>query len=160
MPRCLTVALAGLLCLPLSADEFPAPYNSEPDIGAGPVKAEQVAADMQLPPGFHANVFAAEPDVQNPIAIDWDGRGRLWVAENYTYAEAPLRFELKLRDRLVILADTDGDGRADERKVFADDLQMLTSVAVGLEGSGSCARPSCCSFPTPTATTGPTDPPR
>lgn len=50
MPRCLTVALAGLLCLPLSADEFPAPYNSEPDIGAGPVKAEQVAADMQLPP--------------------------------------------------------------------------------------------------------------
>lgn len=134
MPRCLTFALACLLCLPSYADEFSAPYNSEPDVGAGPLKAEQVAAEMQLPPGFRATVFAAEPEVQNPIGINWDGQGRLWVAENYTYAEAPLRFELKLRDRLVILVDTDGDGRADERKVFADDLQMLTSVAVGLGG--------------------------
>ncbi|WLD13956.1 PVC-type heme-binding CxxCH protein [Planctellipticum variicoloris] len=134
MPRRLMFALACLLSLPSYADEFPAPYNSEPDSGPGPLKPETVAAEMQLPPGFRANVFAAEPEVQNPIGIDWDGRGRLWVAENYTYAEAPLRFELKLRDRLVILADTDGDGRADERKVFTDDLQMLTSVAVGLGG--------------------------
>ena len=38
-----------------------------------------------MPPGFRVNVFAAEPDVRNPIAMTWDSRGRMWVAENYTY---------------------------------------------------------------------------
>ncbi|HEV8542438.1 MAG TPA: hypothetical protein VGR78_08600, partial [Verrucomicrobiae bacterium] len=80
------------------ASEFPVPYNSEPD-KSGPMPAAEAAAQMELPPGFKASVFAAEPDVQNPIAMTWDGRGRLWVAENYTYAERTLKFDLSLRDR-------------------------------------------------------------
>ena len=55
---------------------------------------------MKLPPGFKATVFAAEPDVRNPIAMAWDGAGRVYVAENYTYAEMAVRFDLKLRDRI------------------------------------------------------------
>jgi len=55
-------------------------------------------------------VFAAEPDVQNPIAMSWDARGRLWIAENYTYAERAKRFELGLRDRILIFEDKGGDG--------------------------------------------------
>jgi putative membrane-bound dehydrogenase-like protein len=89
---------------------------------------------MQLPPGFKATVFAAEPDVQNPIAMAWDGRGRLWVAENYTYAEGNKRFDLGLRDRILIFEDTDGDGRFDKRTVFTDEVQMLTSIEIGYGG--------------------------
>lgn len=115
------------------AAEFPAPYNTEPD-QSGPMPAAEAAAKFTLPPGFKAQVFAAEPDVQNPIAMTWDGRGRLWVAENYTYAEAAVKFELKLRDRILIFEDTDGDGKFDSRKVFTDDVQMLTSIEVGHGG--------------------------
>src|ERR1041385_2174826 len=90
--------------LGLHAADFPAPYNTEPD-KSGPMPAAEAAAKFELPPGFKAQVFAAEPDVQNPIAMAWDGRGRLWVAENYTYSERSLRFDLNLRDRLLIFED-------------------------------------------------------
>src|SRR5262249_20364542 len=77
--------LPFLLLTPFSlcASEFPTPYNSEPD-KSGPMPAAEAAAKMRLPPGFKATVFAAEPNVQNPIAMAWDARGRLWIAENYT----------------------------------------------------------------------------
>jgi len=117
----------------LAASEFPVPYNSEPD-KTGPMPAVEAVAKMKLPPGFKATVFAAEPDVQNPIAMAWDGRGRLWVAENYTYAERGIKFDLHLRDRVLIFEDKNGDGRFDSRKVFTDEVQMLTSVEVGLGG--------------------------
>jgi putative membrane-bound dehydrogenase-like protein len=122
-----------LLASALHAAEFPALYNSEPD-KSGPLPAAEAAAKLELPPGFKAAVFAAEPDVQNPIGMAWDRRGRLWVAENYTYAEAPKNFDLGLRDRVLIFEDKDGDGHFDSRKVFADDVQMLTSVEVGRGG--------------------------
>ena len=89
---------------------------------------------LHLPKGFTAQIFAAEPDVMNPIAMDWDHRGRMWVAENFTYAERSKRFDLALRDRVIILQDKDGDGVAETRKVFLDNVQMLTSVAVGRGG--------------------------
>ncbi len=115
------------------ADDFPPIHNTEPG-NAKPMPAEEAAAGMELPEGFRASVFAAEPDVQNPIAMAWDDRGRLWVAENYTYAERTQRFDLSLRDRVLIFEDKDGDGRADSRKVFTDTVQMLTSVEVGRGG--------------------------
>jgi len=83
--------LSTLLALGLAANciaaEFFAPYNSETDTKFTIMPAAEAAAKLQLPPGFQATVFAAEPDVQNPIARAWDARGRLWVAENYTYSE-------------------------------------------------------------------------
>src|SRR6188472_270483 len=114
--------LLFLAAIPLHAGDFPQPYNSEADKSSSPMPAAEAAAKMTLPPGFKATVFAAEPDVQNPIAMAWDGRGRLWIAENYTYAESPLRFDMKLRDRILIFEDVDGDGHFDKRTVFADDL--------------------------------------
>src|SRR5437016_2070685 len=96
--------------------------------------ASEAATKMRLPPGFKASVFAAEPDVQNPIAMAWDARGRLWIAENYTYAEAPGKFDLNLRDRILIFQDKDGDGRFDSRRVFTDELQKLKSIEGGYGG--------------------------
>ncbi len=117
-----------------AAQDFPVPTNSEPDSSAQPLDPQEAAASIQVPEGFRVSVFAAEPDVQNPIAMTWDSRGRLWIAENYTYAERAQRFDLSFRDRVLVLEDTDGDGVADQRTVFTDQVQMLTSVEVGHGG--------------------------
>ena len=128
-------ATLALLLLVISvdsivADEFPTPPNTEQG-DPSPISPQEALAAIKLPPGFHATLFAAEPDVQNPIAMAFDARGRLWVAENYTYAERTQRFDLRLRDRIVIFDDTDGDGQADSRKVFTDGVQMLTRSISG-----------------------------
>ncbi len=125
--------LLGYFAAVASAADFPAPYNSEKGTLPFTTPTEALAA-LKMPEGFHATLFASEPDVQNPIAMAWDRRGRMWVAENYTYAERPTRFDLALRDRVIILEDKDGDGHAESRKVFTDDVQMLTSVEVGRGG--------------------------
>lgn len=133
--RCPPSVLASLLCAlcsPLHAAElFPTPYNTEK---GSPMPAEEAARTMQLPPGFKCVVFAAEPDVQQPIGMAWDSKGRLWVAECYTYAENPDRWDLKMRDRLIVLEDKDGDGKHDSRKVFWDEGRYLTSVEIGHGG--------------------------
>lgn len=131
---CCAVLLAGASLCSAQSDSFPEIYNSERDREASPMGASDAASGMRLPPGFKASVFASEPDVQNPIGMTWDSNGRLWVAENYTYSERGVRFDLSLRDRVLIFRDTDGDGKADERRVFVDNVQMLTSVEVGRGG--------------------------
>jgi putative membrane-bound dehydrogenase-like protein len=128
----LFVLLAGRGQSAPAVTDFPTPFNSEPEKSGSPPPAAEAASQFKLPPGFEISVFAAEPDVQNPIAMTWDARGRLWVAENYTYAERGRKFERSLRDRVLIFEDKDGDGHHDSRKVFTDDVQMLTSVEVGL----------------------------
>ncbi len=127
------LALALVAGSALAAD-FPVPYNSEPDTKAAPMPANEAAAKFKAPSGFKVSVFAAEPEVQNPIAMTWDARGRLWVAENFTYAERALKFDLHLRDRILIFEDQQGDGHFSSRKVFTDEVQMVTSVEVGRGG--------------------------
>ena len=117
----------------LMGADFPALYNSDPGDAQPPTPQESLKM-LKLPPGFKATLFAAEPDVQNPIAMAWDVKGRMWVAENYTYAERQKRFDLGLKDRVIILEDKDWDGVAETRKVFTEDVQMLTSVEVGRGG--------------------------
>ena len=119
--------------VPDAAGSFPDPYNSE-STGGQPLTPQAALASLRLPAGFQATLFAAEPQVQNPIAATVDARGRVWVAENYTYAEPPQRFDLQLRDRVVVLDDRDGDGQADQRTIFSDNLQMLTGLVVGQGG--------------------------
>ena len=117
----------------VAADDFPKVIDTEPD-KSPLMPAEEAAAAFRVPAGFRVSVFAAEPEVRNPIAMTWDARGRLWVAENYTYAERSARFDLRFRDRVLIFEDTDHDGKHDKRSVFTDDVQMLTSVEVGRGG--------------------------
>ncbi len=116
-----------------AAAEFPALYNSDPG-NPQPTPAKEALKMLKLPKGFTATLFSAEPEVQNPIGLSWDARGRMWVAENYTYAERAKRFDLSLKDRVIILEDKDWDGVAETRKVFTEDVQMLTSVEVGRDG--------------------------
>ena len=132
-------ALRGLIplifsCLPVFGDDFPELPNTESTTDADPPSAEESAKSFTLPDGFGVSVWAGEPAVQNPIGMAWDQKGRMWVAENYTYGSRKVRFDLSLRDRVVVLGDEDGDGKAETRKVFTDKVQMLTSVEVGQGG--------------------------
>jgi len=130
----LTLLTLQLCSLATAADHaFPDVYDTQ-DPGEGLTSPQTALQGITVPPGFHVSLFAAEPDVRQPIALAMDDRGRLWVAENYTYAEAPVRFETKLRDRIVILEDLDGDGKFDHRKVFWDKGSRLTSMEVGFGG--------------------------
>jgi putative membrane-bound dehydrogenase-like protein len=130
----LSATYIALAQSPASPPAFPEPHDTEPPASGLPLPAEEAAKRFELPQGFQVTVFSSEPDVRNPIAMAWDGRGRLWVAENYTYADRSTVFDLSLRDRVVIFEDKDGDGKHDDRKVFSDDLQMLTSVEIGRGG--------------------------
>lgn len=109
------------------------PLDTQPN--APPLTPPETArAAFNAPPGFRVDLFAAEPLVRQPIAFTTDTRGRLWVAENYTYAERPLFLDQRHRDRIIILDDNDGDGRADTQKVFWDQAVQLTSVEMGSGG--------------------------
>ncbi len=122
------------LFLPTTAraqSDFPAVFNTEAE-GQHPPTAAEMVKLIELPKGFNATLFAGDPDAQQPICMDFDDRGRLWVAENYTYSGGP--YETKLRDRIVIFEDTDNDGQHDSRKVFWDKGFMLTSLTWGFGG--------------------------
>ncbi|WP_044198713.1 PVC-type heme-binding CxxCH protein [Dyadobacter tibetensis] len=82
----------------------------------------------QVPADFEIQLFAAEPDIQNPIAMAWDERGRLWVVESVDYPNTFIETDGLANDRIKICEDTDGDGKADKFTVFADKLNIPTSM--------------------------------
>jgi putative membrane-bound dehydrogenase-like protein len=120
--------------------------NTEPETSGSPTPPEAAAAGMQLPEGFSAHVFASEPDVQNPIAMAWDSRGRLWVAENYTYSDRSQRFDLNLKDRVVIFDGTTKN-HFTKRTIFTNDVQMLTGIEVTDQGVYLMCPPSLLFLP-------------
>ncbi|MFK5920679.1 MAG: GDSL-type esterase/lipase family protein [Verrucomicrobiota bacterium] len=82
-------------------------------------------AEFDIDPRFEVNLFASEeefPEIACPIQMRWDARGRLWVACSTTYPH--LYPGNKPNDKIVILEDTDHDGKADKSTVFADDLEI------------------------------------
>jgi len=90
------------------------------------------AGTMTVPDGFRVDLVAGEPDVRQPIAFAIDRRGRLWVAEAYSY---PVRVAPELaRDRILIFEDADGDGRYEHPKVFADKLNLVSGIELGFGG--------------------------
>ncbi len=97
--------------------------------------ADQIRS-FRLPPGFHAEVVAAEPLVATPVAAQFDHRGRLWVVEMSGYMRNPEGTgEGEPVGSVVILTDTDGDGRMDQRTDFLDKLVMPRSVMLFRDGA-------------------------
>ncbi|HTN73592.1 MAG TPA: PVC-type heme-binding CxxCH protein, partial [Pirellulaceae bacterium] len=111
-------------------------YAAEP--AAAPLPAEEAAERMKVPAGFRTTLFAAEPDVVQPICYAIDDRGRLFVAEATNYGDWKATGE----DRIIILEDTNGDGRADSRKVFHTGLNYITGLEVGFGGVWVMSPPS------------------
>ena len=102
----------------------------EPDVAAE-LKAFKVAD------GFEINLFAADPMINKPVNMNWDTRGRLWVSGSTTYPHnKPGR---PPNDRIIILEDTDHDGRADRSTLFAEGLLLPHSVMPVAGGAYVCS---------------------
>jgi putative membrane-bound dehydrogenase-like protein len=89
---------------------------------------------LVVPAGFEVQLVASEPDIRKPIAMAWDERGRLWLAETLDYPNQLLEPGQAGRDRLTICEDTDGDGRMDRFTVFADGLNIPTGFTFSQGG--------------------------
>ena len=84
-----------------------------------------------MPPGYRLELVASEPLIQEPVAFDWDLEGRLWAVEMPGFmADIRGSNEHDPIGRVVVLEDTDGDGRMDKRTVFADGLVLARSLKV------------------------------
>lgn len=104
---------------------------------SGPLAPEEERKQFQVPDGFEVQLFAAEPQIDKPVNLAFDDKGRLWVSSSHEYPYAAPRERWAdpegsrvrdSRDAILILEDTDHDGRADKRTVFADGLNIPTGV--------------------------------
>ncbi|WP_373513839.1 PVC-type heme-binding CxxCH protein [Persicitalea sp.] len=97
---------------------------------------QYAVAGLTVAEGLEANLFAAEPTITNPTNIDVDHRGRVWVCEAYNYRPAingnPTNSE---GDRIVILEDTDGDGKSDKSKVFYQGPEVNAPLGILVMGN-------------------------
>lgn len=94
----------------------------------------EAVAKMEIPDEFQIDIFAAEPDIGEPIAFTFDDRGRIWVVENYNYVDRRKHNNEKPLTRIQIFEDTDSDGVFDEKKLFTDELTFSSGIAVGFGG--------------------------
>ncbi|MCI0628581.1 MAG: c-type cytochrome [Acidobacteria bacterium] len=98
----------------------------------------QTTLGLRAADGMEVTLWAAEPDVINPTNIDIDTRGRVWVLEGVNYRRTLPgmlgKDDRPAGDRIVILEDTDGDGKSDKTKVFAQDLSLRTPLGIAVLG--------------------------
>lgn len=136
LPQALILlALFGSIAGPLSisvaqADEPFIPRQQSQPPGP-PLTPQQALEKMVVPDGFKVELVASEPDLVNPVAMAFDDRGRIYVTESFEY---PRREPGPGRDRIKILEDTNGDGRFDRVKIFAEGLNIPSGIAVGHGG--------------------------
>jgi putative membrane-bound dehydrogenase-like protein len=109
----------------------------------GPTRPDDAAAKIEVHPEFDISLVAAEPLINKVLNVDWDENGRMWVVESPEYPNGlrkvntdawkdsgsvkPGIYDREPLDRISILTDSDGDGRMDQKKVFADKLELATS---------------------------------
>lgn len=130
MPDCRLVIIAVLILAGLAHADGPVPHGQQKPPGP-PLSPAEAIAKMKVPDGFSVELVASEPDIVNPVAMTFDERGRIWITESLEY---PRHEPGKGRDRVKVLEDTDGDGRADRFTVFAEGLNIPSGVAVGAGG--------------------------
>ena len=123
----------------------------------GPSRAAQAIAAFQMQPGFKASVVSTEPLINKPIAIQWDERGRLWVAETPEYpngrrpltAESwreggvlvPGSYDRPAQDKISVLSSSKNDGVFDEKKIFHEGLELITGFCHYKDGVIAVCQP-------------------
>ncbi|QDU21388.1 PVC-type heme-binding CxxCH protein [Urbifossiella limnaea] len=120
MPRFLPAAL--LLLWPSAAFAQQNAKIPDPD-------PEVERRSFQVAEGFEVSLYAADPLLNKPIQINFDAKGRLWVASSATYPQ--IKPGEAANDRIIVLEDTDRDGKADKTTVFADGLLIPTGLVPG-----------------------------
>jgi len=116
----------------------PAILPPDPIVHAG-LSPRAAAAAMTLPDGFRVELVASEPELHQPIALAIDPKGRLWIAEAFTYPQrAP---EAEGKDDILVFEDRDHDGSFERRSVFARNLNLVSGLEVGFGGAWVGAAP-------------------
>lgn len=95
---------------------------------------ENATASFVMHDGLNVALFASEPMVANPTNMDVDAKGRVWVCESYNYA-APKEEQEQATGQITILEDTDGDGKADNRKVFYEGTDIRIPIGIAVLGN-------------------------
>lgn len=106
-----------------------------------PLTPQESMKFIQTPADFKVDLFASEPDIIKPISFSFDERGRLWVIEAFDYPNTVLN-GAPGNDRIKICEDTNGDGRADKFTIFADHLNVPTSLTFANGGIVVTATPN------------------
>src|SRR2546421_2163801 len=124
---CSIIVLSLLANWNFAKESTDKPYagSTQPPLAPGEAQKK-----FRVPEGFEVRLFAAEPEVVNPVAMSFDEKGRLWVVELYEYPNGAKPGTIG-RDRVKVLEDTDGDGRADKVTVFCEGLSLATAIQVG-----------------------------
>lgn len=94
-------------------------------------------AGIEIAEGLEATLFASEPMIGNPTNIDIDSKGRVWMCEAFNYRPKlnPDNPTKEAGDRIVILEDTDGDGKADSTKVFYQGTDVNAALGIAVLGN-------------------------
>ncbi len=114
--------LPVLLLMSSSANQNRLRESPDPD-------PEKERESFKIAEGFEVSLFAAEPLVIKPIQMNWDAEGRLWVVSSTAYPH--LKTGEQANDKIFILEDTDGDGKADKSTIFAEGLLTPTGILPG-----------------------------
>ncbi len=118
----LAFTAVGAFCLSICAARGEDPFSA----AIRPTEAktpEDERRSFHVPPGFEVQLVASEPDIQKPMNLAFDARGRLWVSGSTEYPLPPPA-DRPGRDSIRVLEDSDGDGRTDKVTVFADRLNI------------------------------------
>lgn len=101
------------------------PSKIDPNPSSAFLSPEQSMQKIQLPPGYHLELVASEPIIQEPVAIVWDGNGNMYVAEMRSYMQDIVGTGERLPTcRITKLEDVDGDGKMDKHTVYLDSLVL------------------------------------
>ena len=122
----------SLLLFPFSFFLFHSPAVAQRNAKVPDPDPELERQTFVLPDGFEVNLWAADPLLAKPIQMNFDSKGRLWVAASEVYPQ--IKPGQKATDKILILEDTDGDGKADKTTVFADGLLIPTAVEPDQKG--------------------------
>src|SRR5271165_6653845 len=124
MRTTLCLLLVLLVVSPVQAQRDAKIPNPDPEIE----RKSFIVAD-----GFEVNLFAADPLLAKPIQMNFDPKGRLWIASSEVYPQ--IKPGQKANDKIIVLEDTTGTGKADKVTVFADGLLIPTGVEPGDGGA-------------------------
>lgn len=116
-------------------DGFQEPYKVIPDPIIAPVSPEESLKSFRLPKGYHLELVASEPMISEPTAIAWDANGRMYVSQMETYMQTvDAKDQYTPGSRIMLLEDTNRDGRMDKSSIFIDKLVApRTVLCVGRE---------------------------
>ncbi|WP_227687223.1 PVC-type heme-binding CxxCH protein [Spirosoma arboris] len=116
------IIIPAILLITSSVNQDNRQENPNPDV-------KRELDSFKVADGFEVTLFAAEPLVAKPIQMNWDADGRLWVVSSTAYPH--LKTGEQANDKIFVLEDTDGDGKADKSTIFAEGLITPTGILPG-----------------------------